>query len=190
MYCYLPITPKLIDNKQDQSTPGGWAEVLKYCERPELKDIFVENDYLIIQIDSDQSQTKPFDVSHTNKNNKTKTVEELHKDVMEKLTALIQPQIWAAYSDKIYFAICIHTIECWLLPIYYSGKKKINPSNCIKSLNTELSKDNLDIIPLKEKNNPQGVKAYDGVLKNWKRKQDIIDSAQYDAAFKKFIDSL
>ena len=119
------IQPKLIDNKQDQATPGGWPEVLKYCERTELKDIFVENDYLIIQIDSDQSQTATFGVSHSKANNQSKSIDELHQDIVSKLKSLIKPEILAQYGDKIFFAICVHTIECWLLPITLVKRKLI-----------------------------------------------------------------
>lgn len=184
------IQPKLIDNKQDQSTPGGWPEVLKYCERTELKDIFVENDYLIIQIDSDQSQTATFGVSHSKANNQSKSIDELHQDIVSKLKSLIKPEILAQYGDKIFFAICVHTIECWLLPIYYVGKKKINPNNCGKFLNAELRTRNIHIIPSDDKNGFNARNSYTGILNNWKRKKDITDSAKYDTAFKLFVDSL
>jgi len=93
------IQPKIVNEKQE--TTGGWNEVLKYCEREELKDIFIENDYLIIQIDTDQSQTKPFNVSHSKHTNKLKTVDELYIDVVEKLKGLIKSEILETYNDKI-----------------------------------------------------------------------------------------
>lgn len=56
------IQPKMLNEKQE--TTGGWVEVLKYCEREELRSILIENDYLVIQIDTDQSQTTPFNINH------------------------------------------------------------------------------------------------------------------------------
>lgn len=182
------IQPKIVNEKQE--TIGGWNEVLKYCQREELKDIFVENDFLIIQIDTDQSQTKSFNVSHTKPDNNLKTVDELYVDIVEKLKGLIKPEILEAHSDKIFFAICIHTIECWLLPLYYTNNHKTDTRNCLSTLNIELRRHDIHTIPTKHKNNPNSIRTYETILKNWRRKQDIIGSAQHNKAFKKFIDSI
>ncbi len=182
------IQPKIVNEKQE--TTGGWNEVLKYCERQELKDIFVENDFLIIQIDTDQSQIKPFNVSHTKLDNKLKTVDELYVDIVEKLKGRIKTEILEAHNDKIFFAICIHTIECWLLPLYYTNNHKTDTRNCLSMLNTELRRQDIDTIPTKDKNNPNSIRTYETILRNWRKKQDIIGSAQHNSAFKKFIDSI
>ena len=182
------IQPKIVNEKQE--TTGGWNEVLKYCERVELRDIFVENDFLIIQIDTDQSQTKPFNVSHSKPNNDLKTVDELYIDVVEKLKGLIKPEILEAHSDKIFFAICIHIIECWFLPLYYSNNHKKDIRNCLSTLNTELRRQDIDTIPTKDKNNPTSIRTYETILRNWRKKQDIINSAQHNPDFKKFVDSI
>ncbi|MEO7312918.1 MAG: hypothetical protein ABIX01_21210 [Chitinophagaceae bacterium] len=86
------IQPQLVNDKQ--RTTGGWPEVLKYCSRADdLQQIFIDSDFLIIQIDTDQSQQKPFDVSHTNPNNQVKTNSELYFEVVGKLKSLIHLEI-------------------------------------------------------------------------------------------------
>lgn len=185
-----PIQPRLINGKQDQTTPGGWNEVLKYCEGDELQDIMVENDYLVIQIDTDQSQTAPFNISHSNTDNTQKIGIDLYSDVIEKMKSLIKQEIKDTYPDQIIFAICIHTIECWLIPIYYTNIHKTKTLNCLSTLNDALRKKDIHIITPENKNEPNGIKAYDAVLKNWKKKQDISKSAQHNIGFKKFIESL
>ncbi len=187
------IQPKIINEKQ--KTTGEWNEVLKYCERAELKDILIENNFLIIQIDTDQSQIKPFDISHTKQDADSKavvikTIDELYVDVVEKLKRLIKPEILATHNDKIFFAICIHSIECWLLPLYYTSNHKSDTRNCLRTLNTELRRQNIDTIPTKDKNNHKGIRTYETILRDWKRKQDILNSAQHNPAFKRFTDSL
>jgi hypothetical protein len=187
------IQPKIINEKQE--TVGGWNEVLKYCEREEVKDIFVENDYLVIQIDTDLSQTKPFSVSHTKQDAETKaivnkTVEDLHADVVEKLQSLIRPEILAVYGDKILFAICVHTIECWLLPLHFADHHRSSTSNCLAILNTSLRKQDINQIPTKNKNSPQSIRTYETILRDWRKKADIVQSAKYNPAFQKFVDSL
>lgn len=187
------IQPKVVNNKQE--TIGGWNEVLKYCEREELNDLFIENEYLIIQIDSDKSIIKPFDVTHTkivpeSGLNVNKTFDELYADIVAKLQSLINPHILQKYNDKILFAICIHSIECWLLPIYYTNVHKTNTQNCTTPLNSELRRRGIHIISKGDKNGSASIKTYDTILKNWKRKQDILDSAQHNTGFNNFISSL
>lgn len=182
------IQPKLVNDKQE--TAGGWNEVLKYCERDELKDILVENDYLIIQIDTDQSQTRPFSVSHTNVNGQPKTPDELHADVIQKIDGLIKVEIKQEYGQRIFLAICIHTIECWLLPLFYDNTHRNGKNNCLQTLNQALSRNNVHIIPVGNKNSPNSIRSYDTILKKIKRKKDIADIAQYNVGFGEFVHSL
>jgi hypothetical protein len=184
-----PIQPKLLNDKQE--TIGGWNEVLKYCEREgELKAILIENEYLVIQIDSDQCQQTPFDISHSKQDNTTKSVEELHRGIVEKLRGLIKPEIMETYSGRILFAISIHTIECWLLPLYYTNNHKSNTTSCMEKLNTEITKRNINGISSAGKNSPQAIKSYDSILKNWKKKEEIVDSSAHNAGFSKFVESM
>ncbi len=181
--------PQIINQKQ--ATTGGWNEVLKYCERTDdLTEIFNNTDYLIIQIDSDQSQIKPFNISHTSTTNNAKSFDELYLDITAKLESLIDPSILDKYKNRIIFAICIHTIECWLLPLYYSNNHKSNTRNCIGTLNYALRKKNIHNIAIRDKNNPNSIKTYDIILNTLKRKQDVIDVSQSNVGFSNFINSL
>ena len=146
---FRQIQPQIFDDKQESI--GGWREILKFCEDTEsIKAALVESDYLVIQIDTDESQNIHFDVSHTTIGNKTKTVIELYNDIIERLKGLISPILKEEYRDKIIFAICIHTVECWLLPIYYTNNHKSDTQNCFTTLNKELLRRNLIPIPPKK----------------------------------------
>jgi len=182
------IQPKIISGKQ--TTVGGWNEVLKYCGRDEIEDILIENDFLVIQIDTDQSQTEPFGISHTNAENRKKTVAELYEDVLEDLKNRIQSAILEEYKDKIIFAISIHTIECWFLPLYYTTVQKSATSNCLSKLNTELRKKKINGIPNKDKNTPKSIRTYETILKNWNKITTLKSCAKHNTGFQKFVDSL
>lgn len=182
------IQPEII--KDRQASTGGWPEVLKYCSREKLNDILIENDYLIIQIDTDQSQTDPFSISHSKAGGIAKTPEELHDDVVQKLSGLIRPEIRAIHSRKIFFAICIHTIECWLLPLYYNNHHRSDKPNCLSYLNEALDRKKIREINKGSKNNPESVQSYEAILKNIKRRQDIEFIAQYNTGFNRFIHSI
>lgn len=182
-----PIQPKIVNEKQE--VIGGWNEVLKYCEREEIRSILVENEYLIIQIDSDQSATKPFNISHSKEGGIAKTDEELYNEIRDKLKDLVKPDIMNSYDSRIIFAICIHTIECWLLPIYYIDHHKSATRNCLNVLNVILRNKGSNAIPI-GKNSPNGIRAYNEVLKGWRKREDIIKSSKHNVGFDKFIDDL
>lgn len=183
------IQPQILNDKQE--TNGGWNEVLKYCERTEdLIEIFNNNDYLVIQIDTDLSQTIGFDVSHTKADNTKKSTAELCADVVEKLKSLIHQDILDEYQDKIFFAICVDSIECWLLPIYYTNNHKSAATTCISKLNAELKKKNINPLPEKDKNNHTAQKTYETILKNWSKKKEIEDSSKHNVGFEEFVNSL
>jgi len=186
------IYPRIINGKQDLNTPGGWNEVLKFCGRFDMDSIFVENDYLIIQIDSDRCQTKPFNVSDTKSDNTKKTIEELHTDIVARIYENIKSTIKDQYQNNILFAICVNTIECWLLPIYYNNHHRCDTSNCLYTLNSALEKNKIHRLPSrsKDKNNATSVCTYNQVLNNWKRKKDISSSAQFNPSFRLFVESL
>ena len=181
------IQPKLVNDKQE--TTGGWNEVLKYCEREELNAILVENDYLIIQIDTDQSPNNPFNVSHTKKGQLISD-EELHTDIIAKLKSLIKPDIMQKHGERILFAVCIHTIECWLLPLFYNDKNRAKTATCLDILNKKLVVNKITPITAANKNKPNGIRSYATVLKEMKKKTEIIEHARHNIGFEKFIDSL
>jgi hypothetical protein len=185
---FRQVQPQIIDNTQE--SVGGWLEILKFCERTDdIKSALIDTDYLVIQIDTDESQNINFGVSHTNQSKIAKTYEELYEDVVEKIKSLINIKIFEEYSDKIVFAICIHTIECWLLPLYFTNNHRFDTHKCISTLNIELKKRNLSIVPSKKQKEKRKI-AYEAILRNWRRRQDIEKSAKHNFGFKKFVDSL
>jgi hypothetical protein len=182
------IQPQIVDNKQEEI--GGWLEVLKFCQRTsDLRAALIESDYLIIQIDTDESNNPNFDVPHTKDGGITKTNDELFVDIIDKIDRMIDAQLENEYRDKIIYAICIHSIECWLLPILSNNKRKSNIRNCFSTLNSELRKKNLATIPSKKQKDKRQI-IYFKILSNWKKKKDIIDASKNNVGFANFIKSL
>lgn len=177
------IQPKLNKGKQDRV--GGWNEVLKYCERKdELLAALVENDYLVIQIDTDMSDIAPYSVY--------KTIggqyighELLWERVKQRLVQALPLEI---DRDRVLLAISIHTIECWLLPIYYTDNKKCGVNNCLDTLNSALVKK--DVHRITEKNSVVSATAYDKILSNIKKHKDIEACASHNIGFCRFVEQL
>jgi len=180
------IQPKVVNQKQ--YTVGGWAEVIAYCQRQEIRDILIENDFLIVQIDSDQSQTPPFGVNHIDNKSEQKKPDQLLRDIIERLRSLFIHEIYQNYQSRIIFAVCIHTIECWLLPVVYGNEHRTDTTNCLSKLNRELNRKNMNQIP--RKGNPMRISRFEEVLQLMRRKRDIENAAQFNPGFRFFIESV
>jgi len=184
--CYQP--KQLPSGKSDF---GGWPRVLECCSDDTLKEIFEFNNYAIIQIDTDCSQDSPFNVQHVGADGQTKSHLQLYEDVITKLNSLIaQPEV-QENQHRILFAICIHSIECWLLPLVYTDNKRENTNNCLGALNRAIQRKYNGMVYLNKQNkNDTGIKVYNQLISNWKRKADITTSATYNTGFQKFVESL
>ncbi len=182
------IQPQNFNNKQKGA--GGWLEVLKFIsDEEELTAALVESDFLIVQIDTDQSENINFGIPHLDINNKTKTTELLFNDILEKLQSLISEKIKKEFGHKIIFAICIHTIECWLLPLFVAENHKSKITNCTDTLNAALGKKDITQIAPKGNGNIRRI-TYNNVLSNIKNKKDVETCAKYNYGFEQFVNSI
>lgn len=181
--CLNVIQPEM--NGYIQAGCGGWNEVLKSCEKEEnIKNALIENDYVIIQIDTDMSATSPFSVI-SYEGCRYCGDDELWRRVKDRIISSI-PDI--VDISKIILAICINEIECWLLPIYYSCQKKCKTSNCLDLLNRELDKKNIHVIT--EKNSYNAQRTYSKILRNINRPLEIANCSQHNYGFKMLIEQL
>lgn len=117
--------------------PAGWTRVLKYCKTKQFKDSFQENEYVIIHIDTDVSPKETFDIAHHDESGNLLTPEQLIAKVVNKFRSLIGEDFYDQYADKIIFAIAVHSIECWLLPLCIPEKKE-EINDCMNILKRDL----------------------------------------------------
>lgn len=166
-----------------QNGYGGWQQVLAHCNDETVEKILEFNDYLLIQIDTDASIQKGYDVAPQDESGKTKDVAVFYQDVKNRLLANISKDVQARYEGRILFAICMNELECWLLPLYYSNGNKCRTNNCLYALNQALGKKNIGGIPEKDKNSAYARNVYHKILKNFKNKKTIFDCARYHYGF-------
>jgi hypothetical protein len=96
---------------------GNWENVLKYLKEKKHRDALEFADYLIVQIDTDQSEHVNFGVSQREGDSQLEPPALISK-VASKLQEVIGADDVEFYGDKIIFAICVREIECWLLPLW------------------------------------------------------------------------
>ena len=166
-----------------QIVPGGWDRVITTFEfENTVKDALVENDYVLIQIDTDQVQTAPFSVNVLDENGQYQRVSER---ILNNIPNLIDSE-----RERVILAICINEIECWLLPLYYNDSKRCKTTDCITLLNHKLSSNKIDPLPNGNKNSQGAQKTYNTILKNLNKPKKIEECAQYNYGFYWFIEQL
>lgn len=136
-----PLQPERDKDNDNKSGHGGWTLVFKYCESEDFKEAFQFNDYVIIQIDTDRSPDTNYKILHQDENGKLLSPEQLIEKVQEKFKSLIGEDFYRDYSNRIIFAIAVHSTECWLLPLYCNEKAhKQKIVNCLETLNPAINK--------------------------------------------------
>ena len=183
VYPLQPLTDETDENKAKNY--GGWSQVIDYCQSDEFQDAFQSNEYVIIQIDTDVSQdwNAPYTVSHRDKNGEL-TPEQLIEKVIEMLVGLIEEDFYQQHQERIIFAISVHSIECWFLPLYYSDNRKAEITNCLKRLNRELAKKEKFTIDAKKP------KYYRAISKKYIKHNILMKHYQENPSLKRFIQFL
>ncbi|MBN2892062.1 MAG: hypothetical protein JXL97_09360 [Bacteroidales bacterium] len=176
-----------IDETDKQDGFGGWVNVIKWCKSEDLKEVFVFNDFVVIQIDADVCQE--YDVSNMEKG-KVLENRELCEKIIEKLKSFILPVILEQYHEKIIFAIGVYSIECWLVPIIDVKHKKQNVLNCIDKLNKVLNSKKSGFINPKDKNNSNSRKIYHKLANKFKKKEIIDKLSKKNDGFECFVEQL
>jgi len=115
---------------------GGWEILLEYLSQKRFRDDVLNSEYIIIQIDTDISEHVNFGVAQ-----KDLSTEEFIEKVIERLIAQIDSKevFYEEHISKIIFAISVHSLECWLLPIY-RGYKNEKITGCFETLKRESKK--------------------------------------------------
>ena len=133
-----PLQPERDKDDENKFTGyGSWSQVFAYCRSRDFQESFQFNDYIIIQIDTDTSQE--YGIPEQDENGEF-TPEQLIEKVIEKFKQEIGEDFYNKFQQRIIWAISVHSIECWLLPLYYQDSKKSKLKNCLGTLNQELIK--------------------------------------------------
>ena len=162
-----------------QEGSGGWTEMLSHCNTEEFRMALQNNDYLVVQIDTDRCDEQPFGIKKVDESNQPRTDADVYDDIITRLLQDVDNDFYEANKERIIFAICFDEIECWFLPLFYSDKRACATTGCINKLNQELGKE-------------KGAKArstYQLILKKIKRK-DIPRISQYNFGFQKFVEQM
>jgi len=128
-------------DKYGTAPAAGWVNVFEYCKSQRLLEAFEQNDFIILQIDTDCCEDRNYDVKRTNAEGKNHTPTELIDKVIERFQQIFNdafPEQYALFENRIIYAVCVEEIECWLLPLYYDDKIQSATNNCVNKLNDKI----------------------------------------------------
>lgn len=163
---------------------AGWENVAKYLQSDLFEDAVVNTDFLIIQIDTDVCEHPNFGVTPITLADHNEI--EFYELIKLKLIQWIDTyelNTFTYYQDKIIFAICIHSLECWLLAHYVPQNelklKKIK--NGLDNLKRALNRNSINLIEPKDPNQ------YEVICKNFRKIKKHNIAREYSFSLDKFI---
>lgn len=162
--------------KQKEGEFGGWEILLEYLSEKRFRDDVLNSEYTIIQIDTDICEHPTFNVPKD-----TSCITTFIENIKAKLILSINKNelFYEINKDKIIFAISVHSLECWLLPIYKSLKNE-KILGCFESLQRES----------KEIKVFKNHKIYDKLSSPLLKNRDLLKISSKNCSFDIFIKSL
>lgn len=177
----IPLKPK-ISHKGKQEGFGTWQGVFDYISGKDeliLEAVKEGCAYVIIQIDTDVCESYGLTKDTTD-------LSMFYDSVKDKLASSIHPDF---DKNKAIYAICIHEIECWLIPFTSSEVTQCtNTDRCLNILNKNVR--TIGFIDKENKHCDAAVAVYEAILKNKKKPKDLYAVAQFNWGFLKFIEQL
>jgi hypothetical protein len=171
------------DDENKVSNYGGWSQVFEFCKTVNFQQAFQFNDYIIIQVDTDVSE----DYGVFKQDEKgICSPEQLIQKVIKKFRLEIGERFYDQYENRIIFAISVHSIECWLLPLYYPDNRKEKLVNCLSSLNQKIDKKHQFTIDVDAKNPDY----YRKISKQYFKQKVLMKFYQANPSLRIFIENL
>lgn len=177
------LQPPFDETDQKQKGGGGWTMLLKhYLGTERFRDDVVNNQFVVIQVDTDVSERKGFDVAQVGIDLEPLMPEDLIINVIAKLIVIINSgdmDFYARHSQKIIFAVSVHSLECWLFAHHNNDPQiEYQISGCYDALST--------LLPALNKNH----RCYDKYSQIFLQRKNIDAVANKDPSFCVFIQAL
>lgn len=164
----------LYDETDQKSAGGGWSILLKYLASTYFRDDVVNTEFMVLQIDSDIADKLGISGSHQ------LSIDVLVNHIKTKLIACINSgaaHFYEDHAEKFLFAICVHSLECWLVA-HYAEQSAIH--DCFEVLKAA----NLSMRVTKKREN------YRQLSEPFLNRNHIDAAANKDLSFRLFIQAL
>jgi len=172
------------EGQSSWQTFGNWENVLRFLREKKHRDALEFADFLIIQVDTDQSAHPNFGVADNDAGQPLDAAAMVAR-VKDKLREIIGPEDCTFYEQRLIFAICVREVECWLLPLW-DRERADKTTGCLAALNRALSRqDQYGINP--EKKAPRH---YETLSKGYRKRRALFEEGAKNPSLKVFLDDL
>jgi hypothetical protein len=186
-YCASDHEPEFDPIQPPPGGEGGWERVFLSLERGDHEGALQFNcDFVVIQIDTDVSQEPKYGVPWREEG-RDLTVEELVARITARLKRFISPAFWQANQEKILFAVAVHEIECWLLPLLHDDNKAAKTSGCTEAASHALRKAGQPSLVGKDGKQKD---AYDKASLGYRKRKTLLALRDKNPSLKLFLDQL
>jgi hypothetical protein len=173
-----------------EPAPGGWDLVFKSIAQGDHVEAAARNDYVVLQIDTDVSEQKGYDVPHRD-GGRELGVDELAARVIDKLTGLMGAGFYAAHARQFIFAIAVHSVECWLLPLLYNDAHVAKITGCLEAANEALRRKNmLSLSKPGRRGQEKDPQSYRKLSREYTRRKRLMELRDKNASLALFIRQL
>ncbi|MGJ0516103.1 MAG: hypothetical protein ACR65O_10210 [Methylomicrobium sp.] len=142
------LQPHLDETDRNQKCFGGWEMLLDYIKSARFREDVINVKHVVLQLDTDIIEHPNFGSSYRDNNGSPLTHEQLIDNTIDKLVSFINSGVEGFYEknkEKIIFAICIHSIECWLYAFFNNEPlKSPKTTGCGRALEFLLKKNGFD----------------------------------------------
>lgn len=180
---FNPLQP--VRDATDESRQGdfaGWAKVFEFCSVVNFDDIFSVNEFVIIQIDTDICGHKYFNVSDLEAGVE-KSTSRMIDDVKTFICQKIDQAALEKYGHKIFFAVSVRSLECWVLAHYGRTKSdKAKTKGCVEQLGRILRRAGID--------STKNYKAYSKFVKVFEKPETLAAAKKNNESLEIFLHSL
>lgn len=178
--------PAIVAVQPPPGGAGGWGQVFRSLERGDHEGALqFGSDYVVIHIDTDVSQERGFDVPWRD-GERELPVEELVARVTERLRSFISPAFYAANHGRILFAVAVHQIECWLLPLLYEDNRSAKSTGCLDAADRELRRRGMRPLASRDKDK----RAYDEASAGYRKRKRLLALQDGNPSLKLFLAQL
>jgi len=139
----------------------------------------------VIQLDTDVSEQKGYDVPWREAGRELPP-EELAVRVIARLVGVMGEQFYARHRERFVFAIAVHQIECWLLPLVdprHAGKI----AGCFEAADRACRRAKLPLLTRGEGKNPRG---YEEASRKFRRRQRLMKVKDRNPTLRLFVEAL
>lgn len=130
------------DNTNRPLDEPGWVGVLRYIASEKFAQVvedLADDEYVVIQIDSDIAQEPFFAVDLSTPDGVSLTTQLIVERVSENLRGRCDKVNPSLLESRVILAVCVDCSECWLLPYFFSAPASKKVSGCIRKLNEVLT---------------------------------------------------